>query len=632
LLALALLAPPPAHAQRQVSFVLRVDRQQVPLDDSFICEATLSFDGDRVDGYRAPDFKGFRVLAEHPSQSTQIQMGGGGMFRQTIYTWRYELQPLRPGAFTLGPARARADGHEVRSDTASVIVGPPLGQRRPPPPAATQPPRRRLFPGFGFDLFDDEPPASPAPPASDGGESFVRVAADKRKVYVGEPVAVEWQLFLTERQDKYQTVTEPRTDGFWSEELPLPGQPGSLNLTQQPWNGRTYLVAPLMRKALFPLQAGKLSVTPLESEISQVDFFGRVLRTQRLKAEPLEIEAAPLPTEGRPAGFDASSVGSFRLEARLDRDRVGVGEAVTLTLAVTGRGNLRKLAPPRLPALAGVKTYEPKVDVKIDRGDGISGSKTVEHLLLPERAGTIMIPAFELAVFDPEARAYRVERSLPLRLEVAADGRPAAAGAGAAAGAVAAGGASALATAAGAENVLPVEIRPPRNRPTLRRDIGTTFYRSRLFWGVVLLPPLAFAATVAAGRVRERLSQETERGRRRKLRRLVKRRLRAAEAHLEAGAASPLFIEIDRVLRELVEAKLGRSIAGLAHDEIGGALGASGLDADTRGRVLGLLEDCDRGRFAPGSVGRDEMRAALERAEEIIFQIEKARLRLEEAA
>jgi hypothetical protein len=383
-------------------------------------------------------------------------------------------------------------------------------------------------------------------------------------------------------------------------------------------------VAPLLRKALFPLQAGKLTISPMESEISQVDFFGRSLRQQRLQADPLVIEVQPLPAQGRPASFDpawvaqGTNVGKFQIAARVDRERVGVGEAVTLTVVVSGQGNLRKLQPPALPALDGWKSYEPKVDVKIDRTNGISGEKTVEHLLLPERAGTTMIPAFTLAYFDPAAGAYAEAQTAPLRLEVTGDGKAQVVGGGAPP-------VAAAASAQGAENVLPVEIRPPRSRPTLSRDLGTTFYRSRWFLGLVALPPLGLVLAIALDGLRERLGRDTERARRRKRQRLVRARLGAAERHLEAGATAPFFIEIDRVLCELLSGKLGRSAVGLSHEELAQALARSSAGPEVSRRLLALLEECDRGRFAPGSVATDELRAALGAAEELLIELERIR-------
>jgi len=132
---------------------------------------------------------------------------------------------------------------------------------------------------------------------------------------------------------------------------------------------------------------------------------------------------------------------------------------------------------------------------------------------------------------------------------------------------------------------------------------------------------------VLVGRLREKLSQETERGRRRKTRRLVRQRLRAAEQHLDGGRASAFYIEIDRVLREVLMARLDRPIAGLSREELKTLVAASGLGPELAERMAAELEECDRARFAPGSMGTGDMRASLERAAELIFLLEKAPVR-----
>ena len=91
------------------------------------------------------------------------------------------------------------------------------------------------------------------------------------------------------------------------------------------------------------------------------------------------------------------------------------------------------------------------------------------------------------------------------------------------------------------------------------------------------------------------------------------------------------YIEIDRVLRDLLAARLRRPVAGLRMDELSGVLRARGLPDDIVGRVLGELEECDMARVAPGSggVGQERMSAALERAADLIEALEKAPLREE---
>ncbi len=606
------------------SFVARVDRTEVGQGDSFILEITLSVENGRVDHYRAPDLRGFRVLSERPSQSTQVQMGGGQVFQRQVYGWHYEVLTLEKGSFSVGPAKVRVDGKELRTDKIAISVveaaqGAPTRRSRGLPRGIPNP--GLPFPGFG--IADDEPTVDPATNRG-GRRNFLRVQPSKTKTYVGDQITVDWFLYLTERQDKYSTTSEPRTDGFWVEDRNVTNNRGGLALSEQSYEGRTYLVAPLIKKVLFPLHPGRLTISPLESEISRVDFFGATLRTERLKTEPLTIEVLPLPTAGQPPNFDTSAVGQFTLRAEVDRDRVNVGEAVTLKLIINGQGNLRKLAAPILPRLDGWKVYEPKVSVTLDQSEKVAGSKTVEYLLLPERAGGTDIPPFTLAFFDPERGSYVSERSNSLHIEVTPEGTPAAtqpAGASTVAGAVR--------PSAGGENVLALDIRPLRNRPTLRRDLGTSFYQSRGLLVVVVAPPVSLLLTAFFGFVRERLSKETESTRRRKLRRLARRRMRTADAHLREGRLGQAFGEIERVLRECLTGKLRQPIAGMPLDELRSALAQAGLNPDLVTATLQALEDCDRARFAPGSLSAQEVSEARDRASELILQIEKAPLQAE---
>lgn len=614
-LVMAALVLPGAALAQQASFVARVDRTQIRFGESFIYEATVSVGGGEISGFRPPDFRGMRVLSDQPSQSTQIRMGGGASFMQTVYSWRYELQPQQKGNVTVGAAKVRVGDRELRTNAFTIHVSDGSGSGAAAPAVAK--PRGGVNPLSGF--FSSEPAAD--------GRNFVRVVANKTKAYVGEAIIAEWHLYLTERQDKYQAVSEPRADGFWVEDLPVPSNQRGLSLTRQSHDGQNYLVAPLIKKALFPLHSGRLVVTPLESEISQVDFFGSTVRTERLKTEPLVIEVLPLPAAGQPRGFDAAAVGRFKIVSRVDRDRVGIGEAVTLTVTVSGEGNLRKLTPPKLGTLEGWKVYDPKMDVRIDPGDVVTGQNTAEYLLLPERAGTTTIPAFSLSFFDPATKGYVIEKSAPVRLEVVAEGAATSGTTGTtdSKGPVTVAGQG----PAGVENVLGMDIRPLRKKTALRRDLGTTLYRSPWFLGLLAGPPFAFGLTVLVGRVRELLAQDTERARRRKLPRLVKRRLGAAEAHLKEGRDSPFFNEIDRVLREFLSGKLGRPVTGLSREELAALLLEAGVSDELSGRALAALDACDRGRFAPGGVGSGDMEAALEGAGEIIFQIEKSHLRTE---
>ncbi|HEX7508806.1 MAG TPA: BatD family protein, partial [Polyangia bacterium] len=515
------------------SFTARAGRNPVGVGEAFPFEVSLSLDNARMEDYRPPDFHGFRIVAQQPSQSTQIQMGGGGGFMRQTYSWHYQLVALQKGKLTIAPASVRVDGRELRTEKVAVTVVD-SGQAQPAPQQRQLPRGVPGFPGANFFFPDLEPDTEPEPlpeaakPA--GRRNFLRVVPSKTKAFAGEQITVEWQMYLTERQNNYAPTKEPRTDGFWAEELEVPQNRGGLSLSEQVIEGRVYLFAPLMRKALFGLNPGKYTITPLEADISRVDFFGATVKSEHLKADPVTIEIVPLPA-GAPAGFDPSAVGRFTLAAEVDRDHVQVGDAITLKLRLDGQGNLRKITLPAMPRLDGWKLYEPKVSVQMNRGNDIGGSKLAEYLLLPERPGQTTIHAFTFSYFDTQKAAYATVKTTPLSLVVTGE-------------ALVAQGAHAPTSVAtpstsGSENLLAIDVRPLRSRPSLRRDLGSALYHSPALLGVAIAPPLLFALVSLFGVARTHFGRETEGKRRRKLRRSADRRLRTATAHLREGRLAP---------------------------------------------------------------------------------------------
>ena len=637
--AAVLLAFAPDAGAQAPSFVAEVDRGQIGAGDSFTYQVTLNASNEAIDSYQPPNFGPLRVASapRGPNRSTQMQIGGGGTFVQNSYTWQYQLVAgSQKGTLTIGPARVRIDGREMKSNTINVRVVDAGAAPRPAPQRARSP-----FAGLpGFGGLDPEPepepepqPESARPPSMSSAPAgnFIRAVPDKTRVFVGEPLVVSWFLYIVQHIDKYEPTSEPHTDGFWAEDITPPTARGQLSTHSETVAGRSYEVALLMKKELFPLQTGKLTVTSMEADIAQVDFFGSILRRQHLKTEPLAIEAMPLPRAGQPPDFDPASVGKFTLVAHVDRNSVAVGEAVTLTVELKGQGNLRNVHLPALPALEGWKAYPPKSNLVLDGGDVLVGTKSIEYLLLPERPGTTMVTSLALPFFNPEAKAYAVAKTDPLRLEVSGD--PSAAAAHPVAGVLAPPAGAPLA-GAGSENVIAAEIRPIRGQAALKRDIGATFYHSSGFASLLLFPPLGLLLTALLGRLRERLGGDTERTRRRRARQLVSKRLSAARQHRDAGRAGDFYVEIDRVLRDLLAARLGRSVAGLRMDELSVLLRARGMPDDVAARVIAELEDCDLARFAPGSggEGRERMTRSLEQAAELLETIEKTPLRAEKTA
>ena len=256
---------------------------------------------------------------------------------------------------------------------------------------------------------------------------FVVPEVDSKEVYVGEPVVAEWTLFGTAQPNGIANLKAAETDGFWTEDLPHPER--SLQLRRRQYQGKTYLAASIARSVLFPLQSadadadssgepGTLTIGQMSMDVTQADFFGRTTGRATAMSPPVEIRVKPLPVAGRPRGFSEAAVGEYILSAKVDRTQLVAGDAVTLTLTVTGEGNIQKVPLPRMPDLPGFKTYEPKISTAKNDTLPFGGLKKMEILLLPQNPGVQEIPGFTLPTFSPKQGKYVVLNTPPISLKV----------------------------------------------------------------------------------------------------------------------------------------------------------------------------------------------------------------------
>jgi hypothetical protein len=446
-------------------------------------------------------------------------------------------------------------------------------------------------------------------------EIFLDATADPQKVYVGQQVMASWQLFTRTDILRYRAVKEPKHDDFWSEDIFSP--PGALSWGRQVVRGQDYEVALLLKKALFPLKAGKLTISPLEAEATtlQTAFWagGSAVRASK----PITVEVLPLPAQGRPDGFEASNVGRYAVATTVDKSEVKAGDALTFRVTVRGEGNPRNLQLKKIDHVDGFKLYEPTVADAIDKGEVIRGERTWSYLALPTRGGELTLPAIELPYFDPVEKRYAIARAPSITVRVTGD--PQKIGA---------------ATAEGAkENVLGARIRPLRNVHHVATGVGEYIVRGRLLWVALATPPSLLALFMVVGNVRARLRRDTAGARRRRARAQLRRRMREAEIHLKGQRPSAFFGACARALYEHLEYRLEVKCEALTLDELKKLLRERGFGAEITEQLAREIESCDFARFAPSASGPGEMRAALRRVRALLAAIERARLsRIEEAA
>jgi hypothetical protein len=226
-------------------------------------------------------------------------------------------------------------------------------------------------------------------------------------------------------------------------------------------NGRKFLVY-TFKTAIAPARPGKLDIGPVKATAKIVipgsarrsrsgsafdifnmddffndpffaDPFGRSEKQELpIESQPAPLEVKPLPANA-PANF-GGAIGNFSMTVDANPKSVQVGDPITVTATISGRGNFDRVTAPALEDEQGWHKYPPSSKFKQDDEVGISGGKTFETVLSPnERKQSISPLVFSF--FDPVKEHYVTLKSDEIPIRVTGGSAPAAAPAAASAAA-----------------------------------------------------------------------------------------------------------------------------------------------------------------------------------------------------
>lgn len=560
----------PVQAQR---IEASVDRNQTTVGRPF--EFTVRISGAANARPILPDLSAFR--AQSGAVSQQVSMVNNKMSASTSYS--YYLTPREPGEFEIGAVRMEVDGKTYSTEPFIVRV-----------------------------LGAEEAAEDRQPDAERERETFVTVTVSEDEPYVGQQVLYVWRFFR--RVQVADAQLEEMSFGDLVAE-PL----GEVREYRTNVEGVEYLVNEI-RRALFPQRPGKVVIPPSELSFQvavrsrrrprSVFDFGRVAMEPRsLRSRSIELDVRPLPPA--PAGFDGL-VGDFDIRSSLGREQVAVGESATLSVTISGRGNVAMLTVPELPQLDGFKVYEDKPSGKIERGDaGLSGSKTFRTALVPLRPGTVTLPALRLVYFDPQREQYQSKQTRALTLDVLpGEGKED----------LMLTEALAPTTGKVAVRILADDILPLHRGMRALRSPGLAGWRQTLAWAGVAGPPLLYLGFLSWWRRSQRYLLDRGLRRRQAALRTAKARLRQLANDREAEHDPVVLIQlVSRCLRDYVGDKMDLEGSTLTAGEVDAVLTREGVTEPTNRRVRELFDRLEAAQYgAVGAAGleRDRLVRTLE--------------------
>jgi hypothetical protein len=587
---LALLATAPAWANDDLDFYQTVDREEVGSQDTFRLTVVV-VDAPPNAQVELPESDAFEVLSSSRSSQRSISLSGGGpAVIQDVTRYVLVLRPTRAGRLKIPPSQITVRGKTYRTQPVEISVrtgrlapqpSAPSGGSQPDPfaSAPSSPPRPDPY---ADDLEEDEPTI----PRGDS-DLFLRASLDQDEVFVGEQVTLSLYIYSRVDLSSVDSVTMPKLEGFWTEEVESPTQ---LSGEQKIVDGVPYRAYLLRRRALFPVKAGTLSITPAEADIT-TGFLFAGHRVHRV-SNALKVKVKPLPS-GAPPGMSNAHVGSWRLAMEVSQTRVELGQPITVKVVLEGMGNVKNVTPPKLTGPAALKIYDPTTTDKVaPQRNRVQGRRVVEYLVMPQRTGTFTLPALEFPYFDPRMRSYDVARTEPVTITVEA---------GAGGVSVLPSSPSQVADAANEQkNVLTAGgLRPVRYQARFMAPSEPPWKRG--FFLPLVLAPLGLLLGVALmGGVRGKLATRSEADRGRQQAKAARRRLAEAEKLQGGGNVGAFYAEVEKAVHGFLEARLGVPVGGLTREVLAERLTAAGADPERRSRVLFVLEACDLGRYGGG--------------------------------
>jgi len=631
---IAMLAlPAAAAAQSPVppQFSITVNREPLVQGQPFELVIAIATESAGDPEVRLPQFRGLRVIRQSESHpmSFSFSFGFGGQNqRQTKRTSNYSflLVADRPGSYALDPVLVTIDGRQFKSDSITLKV---IDSDASAPPGAPGPPGPS--PGAGSLVPDPGSGFGVAPPPgterSLDGEAlagavvdpqcFVQLEVSRPEAVIGEMVVLTVWLYTSSRVSDVEVLREPGTEGFWVETL-LAGQ---RRLAFEPVlvGGRPYERGVLRKLALFPIEAGTLTIAPVmvDVETRRGGLFSRPSVVKR--ASPaVQVAVIGLPDDGQPPDFDPANVGRFNYRVEADRVEVAVGEPVTLTISVSGEGNLRNVNLPQLTAVDGFKVYPPENEVNLRPSEqNVVGTRVSRVLMIPKQHGTLTVPGIPWSFFDPAAGEYRTLRSPQISIVV----KPGAQSAGAGANADPETAAAMPADGGGAFERLARRLRSIESHAVLEQhDLGPIMTRS-WFLAAVLAAPLLFLAVLLGSRARRRAAESWNRDRARRAGAVARKELASLRKQPEQLPATDFFGGLQRVIVRFLESRLEVAVAGDTMDELRRRLCRRGFPAGLAERVVTELECCDFARFARSAGAAAERRSGLERMQALVDEL-----------
>ena len=551
-------------AQDAVQLTTTVSKSKLGIHQRFKVEFTVNKHG--ADNFKLPKLKNFDIIAGPSSSINQSWINGRASYKQSYI---YIFKPKSIGVFKIPSASIEYRGNRIRSNEVTMTI-----------------------------LSEDEVPKDPNDPYYIASENLHLVAeVSKVKPYVGEPIYVVYKLYVNVRKIGYSgwRVNEiPTYNGFWNQDIEVK----KVELKSGTYKGEPYQYIILKRALLIPQKSGKLDINPISMDISveiptgRGDFFGNAI-TRRLNYSTSSakgvVQVQDLPFENKPPNFNGA-VGEFDFMISATKDILRANETTEVTLKVSGKGNLKLFELPKIETPKELEVYTPEHSERVSTTlTGLSGKISDTYTIVPEFKGKYKIPEVSFSYFSLKEKAYKTIITEPLIIDVT-EGKAIA-------------GSSSASSYTNDLSTKQLVVSTDNNFRYIEHKTSFTsleeevFFKSTLFYTLLLLPFLAIPFGIFIGKKKAKRKGDIAGNKLRRANKLARKYLSQAKKSL--GKNEAFYISLEKALHNYLKATLHIETSDISKERITEILESKNVKDETINDFMGVLSDCDFARYTP---------------------------------
>ncbi|MDD5688073.1 MAG: BatD family protein [Elusimicrobia bacterium] len=559
-----------------------VDRNTVSFGESITLQVIVSGDVANIPKPELPQLTDFNVYSSGTSQNVSFV---NGKVSSSI-TYNFVLSLNKPGKYTIKPVSLTVGGKTYSTNPISIEVLP----------AGSAPQQKQVV-----NVDEDE-----------ARGIFVTAQLDKKKVFVNEGLIYTFRFFTSRNLLSNPEYNPPNYTGFIVEDLPPQRN------YQTTVNGKTYNVIEI-KFELFPTSAGtyNLGVASLRTSVQDFSgnpadnfpndsFFSGIFGSGKsiiLKSKPLTVEVVSLPASNKPANF-SGTVGKYNISVNTDKSEVEANNPLTVNVTVSGEGNIKSISEPKLPNIMGTRKYDTISSVNISKTNyKVSGSKVFKTVIVPERAGNLIVPELDFSYFDPDKKEYQKVKSSVIQVKVIPSKTPVSAQ---------------LPAFGSGVNVVGQDIR------FIKTEIGentNSKITNNLSNGLVIISFLFLI--ISAGYNRYNFFMSKNYG-------LIKSKIAFREFNKGIDKMHKRSIEIKdfygivfELIVKYISDKTKVTLSGMTFNEMEEVLTQKNLSQKDIKKIRDILEEADFIRFTPSAAQKIDFKEEAKRIKDVIYDIDK---------